>query len=410
MAVTHVSVPFLRRFAASVAASVAVALIGLLGTSFLFFSAAVVGANGASGDTIVQLIQVFLGSTVIVFFLMAVFGLVGGYSRRSLSLVAGILAGVIGALVGTVLRALVGGTPVTPSVFTQIFASLLGTNLTFIVLVVIAAATAGVACWRRILGSTPVTQRRIAIVRAPAANLADGELTHLDRAPIEVSVAETQWDDYVAALTANDWQIVEVPVSDGLADSVFIEDAVVLFGGTAVITSPGAESRRPETVAVEATVRQLGLRIERISLPGTLDGGDILKVGATVFVGRGGRTNADGIRQLRAIVGPLGFTVTAVPMTKALHLKSAVTALPDGTVIGYLPVVGDPAIFGRFLAMPEEGGAHVVVLAPDTLLMAASAPLSIALVEDLGYRVVTVDISEFEKLEGCVTCLSVRVR
>jgi dimethylargininase len=410
MAVTRVSVPFLRRFAASVAASVVVALLGMLGTTFLFFSAAVVGANGASGDTIVQLIQVFLGSTVIVFFLLAVFGLVGAYSRRYLAVVAGLLAGVIGAVIGTALRALVGGTSVTPAVFSQIFESLLGTNLTFVVLVVVAATTAGVATWRRIVGSSPVVDRRIAIVRAPAGNLADGELTHLDREPIDVTLADTQWDAYVAALTANEWDVVEVPIGEGLADSVFIEDAVVLFGGTAVITSPGAESRRPETAAVESTVRELGLRIERISLPGTLDGGDILKVGATVFVGRGGRTNADGIRQLRAIVGPLGYTVTAVPMSKALHLKSAVTALPDGTVIGYLPVVDDPAIFGRFLAMPEEGGAHVVILAADTLLMAASAPRSVALVEDLGYHVVTVDISEFEKLEGCVTCLSVRVR
>jgi dimethylargininase len=410
MAVTRVSVPFLRRFAASVAASVVVALLGMLGTTFLFFSAAVVGANGASGDTIVQLIQVFLGSTVIVFFLLAVFGLVGAYSRRYLAVVAGLLAGVIGAVIGTALRALVGGTSVTPAVFSQIFESLLGTNLTFVVLVVVAATTAGVATWRRIVGSSPVVDRRIAIVRAPAGNLADGELSHLDREPIDVTLADTQWDAYVAALTANEWDVVEVPIGEGLADSVFIEDAVVLFGGTAVITSPGAESRRPETAAVESTVRELGLRIERISLPGTLDGGDILKVGATVFVGRGGRTNADGIRQLRAIVGPLGYTVTAVPMSKALHLKSAVTALPDGTVIGYLPVVDDPAIFGRFLAMPEEGGAHVVILAADTLLMAASAPRSVALVEDLGYHVVTVDISEFEKLEGCVTCLSVRVR
>jgi len=87
-----------------------------------------------------------------------------------------------------------------------------------------------------------------------------------------------------------------------------------------------------------------------------------------------------------------------------------VTALPDGTVIGYPPLVDDTAVFDRFLAVPEPAGAHVVVLDDDAVLMAASAPLSAALIADLGYRVVTVDISEFEKLEGCVTCLSVRVR
>jgi dimethylargininase len=155
---------------------------------------------------------------------------------------------------------------------------------------------------------------------------------------------------------------------------------------------------------------ELGLAVARIELPGTLDGGDVLKVGATVYVGRGGRTNAEGIRQLRAIVRTLGYDVVAVPTTKVLHLKSAVTALPDGTVIGYPPLVDDPAIFDRFLPVPEEAGAHVVVLAEDTVLMAASAPRSAALIENLGYRVVTVDIGEFEKLEGCVTCLSVRIR
>jgi len=87
-----------------------------------------------------------------------------------------------------------------------------------------------------------------------------------------------------------------------------------------------------------------------------------------------------------------------------------VTALPDGTVIGYPSAVDDPGIFGRFLPVAEEAGAHVVVLAPDTVLMSASVPASAAQIAELGYRVVPVDISELEKLEGCVTCLSVRVR
>jgi dimethylargininase len=100
----------------------------------------------------------------------------------------------------------------------------------------------------------------------------------------------------------------------------------------------------------------------------------------------------------------------AVPTTKALHLKTAVTALPDGTVIGYLPLVDDPSIFDRFLAVPEAHGTAVVVLDAGTVLMSSAAPQSAALFENLGYTVITVGISEFEKLEGCVTCLSVRVR
>ena len=247
------------------------------------------------------------------------------------------------------------------------------------------------------------------IVRPPAASLADGLVTHIERTPVDLELATRQWKAYVSALTTEGWRVVGAPVANTMADSVFIEDTVVIFGDTAVVTSPGDRSRRGEPAAVEKTARELGLAIERIALPGTLDGGDVLKVGTTVFVGRGGRTNADGIRQLRGILTPLGYSVVAVPVSRVLHLKTAVTALPDGTVVGHPSVVDDPSIFGRFLGLPEEGAA-VVVLDESSVLMASSVPKSIALVEDLGYRVVSVDISEFEKLEGCVTCLSVRVR
>jgi dimethylargininase len=154
----------------------------------------------------------------------------------------------------------------------------------------------------------------------------------------------------------------------------------------------------------------MGCLTERITAPGTLDGGDVLKVGDTVYVGRGGRTNQAGIDQFAAIVEPLGATVVAVDVRKVLHLKSAVTALPDGTVIGWDPAVDDATVFPRYVSMPEESGAHVVVLDEHTVLMAADAPRSAELVRALGYRVVCVDISEYEKLEGCVTCLSVRMR
>ena len=150
--------------------------------------------------------------------------------------------------------------------------------------------------------------------------------------------------------------------------------------------------------------------VERIEAPGTLDGGDVLKVGETVYVGRGGRTNGEGIRQLRAILAPHGMNVIAVPITKVLHLKSAVTALPDGTIIGYEPLVDDTRVFDRFRPVPEESGAHVVDLGDGRLLMAADAPRSAELFRDLGYDPVLVDIGEFQKLEGCVTCLSVRLR
>jgi dimethylargininase len=183
---------------------------------------------------------------------------------------------------------------------------------------------------------------------------------------------------------------------------------MVVYGDLAVIARSGADERRPEAAAAERTVAEQGYRVTHITEPGTLDGGDVLKIGSTVYVGEGGRTNAEGIRQLQEALP--GADVRAVPVQKVLHLKSAVTALPDGTVIGYEPLVDDPTAFDHFRPVPEEAGSHVVLLGKDRLLMAASAPKSAALFEQLGYTPVVVDISEFEKLEGCVTCLSVRLR
>ncbi len=249
-----------------------------------------------------------------------------------------------------------------------------------------------------------------ALVRPPVARLAEGLVTHIDRVPVDVEEARRQWEGYRAAMASNGWDLVPVPPAPDHPDSVFVEDAVVMVRNVAVVTRPGAPSRRGETTDVATVVEGLGAPIARIVAPGTLDGGDVLKVGDTIYVGQGGRTNAEGIRQLRALAGPLGFTVVAVPLRSVLHLKSAVTALPDGTVIGYPPLVDHPEVFPRFLPVPEESGAHVVLLGGDRLLMAADAPRSAELFVDLGYHPVTVDISEYQKLEGCVTCLSVRLR
>lgn len=249
-----------------------------------------------------------------------------------------------------------------------------------------------------------------ALVRRPSPKLADGLVTHIARRPLDVGLAERQWQGYIDALTASGWRIIDVPPADDCPDSVFVEDTVVVFGEFAVITRPGAPSRQAEVAAIPDVLSALQLEPARIEAPGTLDGGDVLKVGSDVYVGLGGRTNADGIRQLRALTEPRGYTVIGVPVSKVLHLKSAVTALPDGTVIGCEPLVDDTRIFPRFRPMPEESGAHVVVLDEQRVLMAADCPDSARLIEGLGYDVVAVDIGEFEKLEGCVTCLSVRLR
>ncbi|MFI2287901.1 dimethylargininase [Streptomyces niveus] len=251
---------------------------------------------------------------------------------------------------------------------------------------------------------------RKALVRRPGPRLTEGLLTHLERTPVDAGLALAQWESYTAALREHGWETTEVAPADDCPDAVFVEDPVVMFRDVALIARSGAASRRPETAAVEEALSALGCRVERVTGPGTLDGGDVLKVGDTVYVGQGGRTNAEGLRQLRASFEPLGARVVAVPVSRALHLKSAVTALPDGTVIGYAPLVDDPSLFPRFLSVPEEGGSHVVLLGDGKLLLAASAPRSADVFAGLGLEPVPVDIGEFEKLEGCVTCLSVRLR
>jgi dimethylargininase len=232
----------------------------------------------------------------------------------------------------------------------------------------------------------------------------------VDRVPVDAALALTQWEQYVDAFRSRGWTIVEIEPADGCPDGVFIEDALVAFDDLVVVCRAGAASRRGEAITAASAAGRLGLEKVAITAPGTLDGGDVLKVGRTVYVGASSRTNAEGIGQLRHLLEPRGWTVVEVPVTTVLHLKSAVTALPDGTIVGYEPLVDDTSLFPSLLPVPEAAGCAVVVLDPTTVLMSAGGPRTSLLLEERGLTVVTTPITEFEKLEGCVTCLSVRLR
>lgn len=248
------------------------------------------------------------------------------------------------------------------------------------------------------------------LVRRPSPRLADGELTHLERVPVDAGLALEQWRRYVEVFRARGWAVTEVDAADEHPDGVFLEDAVVVFDDLAVLTSPGAESRRGEVDSAARAVAATGLEVARLEPPAHLDGGDVLKIGRTAYVGRGSRTDDAGVAALRELLAPRGWTVVAVPVTKVLHLKSGVTALPDGTVLGYEPLVDDPEAFPVFQPVPEPEGVAVVVLGPSTVLLSASAPRTAELLRARGLEVVETPVTEFEKLEGCVTCLSVRIR
>lgn len=394
-----------RRLAAAFVSGIAVAGTVYVVTGLVFFT-----ANGAAAENLPAIAEYFLPMAAVLFVVYSLLAALEIHRYWFTAAVVGLVVGIVAAIAGTALGIIATGSELNAEAFTFILATLLGTNLIFVVTTIVAAMTVGRRAWNAVTAGVVEPTRLMALVRAPSSRLAEGELTHLDRVPVDADLADSQWEGYVEALRANGFEIVEVPAADELADSVFIEDTVVIFGEVAVLTSPGAESREAEIEAVRESVSALELEVHEIVQPGTLDGGDVLKVGSTVYVGRGGRTNAEGIRQLRAIVSPLGYSVVAVPVEKVLHLKSGVTALPDGTVIGFADLVDNVDLYDRFLAVPEAEGAAVVVLSDDAVLMSSSAPKTAALIEDLGYRVVTVDVSEFEKMEGCVTCLSVRIR
>ena len=171
-----------------------------------------------------------------------------------------------------------------------------------------------------------------ALVRRPGPRLPEGLVTHPIGAPVDVDLAGRQWRRYVDALRAEGWEISEVPPADDCPDGVFVEDVMVAYDGVAVITRPGAVERRAELAGLDEVLAGLGLDLARIEAPATLDGGDVLRIGTTIYVGMTGRTIAEGVEQLRAILAPRGADLVAVPVGRVLHLKSAVTALPDGSV------------------------------------------------------------------------------
>jgi dimethylargininase len=360
-------------------------------------------------DTFGQVFVYYLPSGAILFLLTWLAAFLPLLSSRWLALAAGVVASVLAAFVGVGVQ--VGSSnPGFLAFFDEALFGLTTLALVFVLATVVVMPTLGVGV-NRVVRELLAGGRgkRVALVRAPASTLDNGLVTHVTRKRVNLDLADAQWDAYVETLQECGWRIVEVGARDDLADSVFVADTAVILGNTAVIASPGAPARVDETTGTEEALRALGMRIERIEQPGTLDGGDVLVVDDTVYVGRSTRTNADGIRQLRVLARRRGFTVVAVPVARALHLTSAASSLPDGTIMGYAKAFDNVSLFSRFLPVPEPHGANVLIVDPNTVMMSAAAPQSAALVRDLGYRVITADLTEFEKLEGSVTSLSVLV-
>jgi dimethylargininase len=247
----------------------------------------------------------------------------------------------------------------------------------------------------------------IAITRNVSSRLAGCELSFVPRTPIDLDRAVAQHDRYRGALEALGCAVVALPAQDAMPDAVFVEDVAVVFDEVAVLTRPGAESRRGEGASV-AEVLSRHRTLHAIQDPGTLDGGDVLRVGRTVYVGEGARSNAAGIAQLRELLSPHGYDVRAVPTHGCLHLKSAATQVAEGVLL-VQPEWVDMAVFAehRLIAVdPGEEHAANALRIGGHVIHPACFPKTQDRLRAAGIDVVPVDISELQKAEGAVTCCS----
>ena len=247
----------------------------------------------------------------------------------------------------------------------------------------------------------------IAITREIDTAIGHCELTFLRRTSIDIALALQQHQQYQSVLSSLGCEVVVVPTEAGLADSVFIEDTAIVLDEVAVLLRPGAASRVPEVAGVETVLRQYRT-LASIQPPGTLDGGDLLRIGNVIFAGLSTRSNQSGIDQLRDIVIDFGFSVTTVKTTKCLHLKSAVSEVAPGTLLINPDWINDSA-FGDYelieVAREEPHGANALLVGRN-VLFPASFPRTMDKLVTRGIKVTPIDLSELQKAEGAATCCS----
>ncbi len=245
-----------------------------------------------------------------------------------------------------------------------------------------------------------------AIVRPVSRSLADCELSFRNRESIDLPKAAAQHRAYVAALEAAGYEIEWLPDLPDQPDAVFVEDPIVVLDELAIVGHPGAPSREGE---VESVAESVGRYRPLLHLPpeARLEGGDVLRVGKTLYVGRSARTNPEAHEALAVALRPYGYAVVSVPLTDCLHLKTGVT-YAAGFFLANPAWVDTSTLHGEVVALPDDEpwGANTLTLA-DRVLLPAGFPHTRHLLAERGAEIVTVDVSELQKAEGSVTCLSV---
>jgi len=246
-----------------------------------------------------------------------------------------------------------------------------------------------------------------AITRAVSSALAECELSFIERIPINMDKAREQHHAYEAALASLGARVVSLPEEPELPDSMFVEDPAIVLEEIAVVFPLGTETRRREAASLAKAIAEFR-KLEYVTLPGTVEGGDILQIGRKLFVGLTARTNEEGIRQLRTIIAPYGYEVITVPVTGCLHLKSAVTHLGNNVLLANRRWFDAVPFAGYEWIDVEPGEPHAgnALALNGSVLFPASFPLTLARIEAKGFRVLPIDIAELQKAESGLTCSS----
>lgn len=248
----------------------------------------------------------------------------------------------------------------------------------------------------------------IALTHLPSPALELGQRTHVNRLPVDFPKALQQHADYCRALRECGAEVRTLDANRHLADSAFVEDTAIVLDEIAIVATMGTACRRDELAAIEDELKKHRPTV-RIQLPATIEGGDVLRIGRKLFAGLSRRTNAAGIDELRTIVRKFEYEVIPVPMRDCLHFKTGCSALPDGTLLVNEAWVAIESLQEfRLIPIPsaEPWGANVLSLGRE-VVMPAGHPATMELIREMGFPVRTVDLSEFAKAEGGVTCLSI---
>ncbi len=251
----------------------------------------------------------------------------------------------------------------------------------------------------------------IAITREVSSRFNECEITHIDRTPIDLDIARRQHQEYIHALAQIGCEVIELPEQRDLPDSVFVEDTAFILPEVAVITRPGADSRKPET---ESIVQALSSHrpLVHVTAPATVDGGDVLVLEKNIYIGMSTRSTMEAVTQLQGLLDNYGYKVTGVELTDCLHLKTAVTRMNNKTLLvnknwvdaghfsGYELIDIDPS---------EPFGANCLTV-KDVIIYPTSFPKTQKKIEQKGFKVINVNLDELAKAEGAVTCCSLIIK